>query len=101
MLYNGNKTSTSVGTPVRLSATSVKAAWLTIQPRFDSAGAPANAGPIAIGGKTVSLTSGYVLQVGDSAVAWPVADINWIDLYEIWLNVANSGDGVQFIYAQR
>ncbi len=86
---------------MRLSATSVKFAWLTVQPCFDAAGAPANAGPVVIGGKTVSMTSGFVLQVGDSGVAWPIADIEWGDLQEIWMDVTNSGDGVQFMYVQR
>ena len=101
MIYNGAKVSTTPGTPVRLSTASTKFAWLTIQPRFDVSGVPANMGPVVIGGKTVSMTSGFVLQIGDSGVAWPIADIEWGDLSEVWMDVVNSGDGVQFMYVQR
>ncbi len=101
MIYDGRKVSTTPGTRVRLSATPAKFAWLTVQPCFAADGTPANMGPVVIGGKTVSMQSGFVLQVGDSGVAWPIADIEWGDLQEIWMDVVNSGDGVQFMYVQR
>jgi len=95
MIYDGNKTVAASGTRERLSSVHKIAAWITFQPLA------ANTNAVYIGGSTVSATSGLSMLVGDSAVTWPVSDINGYDLYEIWIDGATNGNGVQFIYFTR
>lgn len=93
VVKDGNKTVTSAGTRVPLSATSqTMANWLLIQPLA------ANTGSIYLGGVTVSATSGVVMQSGDSFVIWPSVGFNAYDLSKIYIDAANSSDGVQFMY---
>ena len=95
MVYDGNATVTTAGTRQRIATVQTMANWITFQPLA------ANQGNVYLGGKTVSATSGVVIMVGDAYVTWPVADIAMYDLREMWIDAANSGDGLQFIYGVR
>jgi len=95
MVYDGNVTVTTAGTRQRVTSVQTMANWITFQPFA------ANQGGVYLGGKTVSATSGVVVLPGDAYVTWPVADIAMYDLGEMWVDAANSGDGLQFIYGIR
>lgn len=92
ILHDGSKTVAAAGTPVQLSTTSTRVNWLLIQPLA------ANVGAVYLGGSTVTATRGFVFNVGDSAVAWPIMAGAEYNLNAIYIDAANNGDGVQFIY---
>jgi virulence-associated protein VapD len=95
MVYDGNVTVTAAGTRQRIATVQTMANWITFQPLA------ANQGSVYLGGKTVSATSGVVITTGDAYVTWPVADVAMYDLREMWIDAANSGDGLQYIYGVR
>ena len=104
MIYDGNVAVTAAGTRQRLvplTSPRIVAAWITFQPQNSAAGVPTNTGPVVIGGSDVTFAKGFVIQNGDSAVAWPVSDINGYDLHEIWVDATVNGEGVQYIYFTR
>lgn len=101
-LYHGFKTSTTPGTAVPLATglNPVPATWITFFPRIVAG--VANTGQVRIGGVPNTADSGAIpsgsgapIGPGDASVAWPVHDY---DLRTLYLDVDQSGDGVQFIY---
>ena len=101
-LYHGFKTSTTPGTAVPLATGTVPvpATWITFFPRVVSG--TGNAGEVRIGGVPLAADSGAIpsgsgcpIRPGDASVAWPVQDY---DLRSIFLDVNQSGDGVQFVW---
>jgi hypothetical protein len=112
MIYHGKVVSTTPGTAVPLSSSHFRASFITIYPRVAS-GTP-NAGEIRIGGMPTSADnivlngavasipsgSGIPLNPGDAAVVWPMTGPNPVDIATIYMDVDNSGDGVQFVYGR-
>lgn len=109
MVYHGFKTSSTVGTAVPLAADRNMASFVTIFPRTG------NKGEVRIGGNPLSSTngalnggtsaaiasgSGMPLSSGDAGVVWPMMAAVPIDLATIYMDVDNSGDGVQFIFGR-
>lgn len=99
-----------------LSATRIIAAFVTIYPRIGgTAGAPTqNVGQVRLGGKpslpdnvtlngastAIPFGAGMPLNPGDAGVLWPMQASAPIDLNNVYLDVDNSGDGVQFIFGR-
>jgi hypothetical protein len=98
MLYDFSVTIAATGVAQRVATVRTPAAWVTFQPLLDATGAPVNTAPAAIGGSDVTLAKGFTMAPGDSAVAWPVSDINGYDLHEIWITgtINNGFQGVYF-----
>lgn len=113
MVYHGFKRSTTPGTAVSLSAARIMASFVTIYPRIVSG--VSNVGEVRIGGnptvgdnvtlnpnagKAIPTGSGMPLQPGDAGVIWPMMASSPVDLSTVFIDVDNSGDGVQFIYGR-
>jgi hypothetical protein len=95
MVYSGQKTVAVAGTRERLASTRTPAAWVILQP-LDG-----NGTDVYVGGANVSATAGNILYSGGGLTFPPVGDIMMYDLYEIWVDVATGGEGVQFNYGVR
>jgi hypothetical protein len=100
MLQDFSVTIIATGVAQRLATIRIPAAWINFQPLATGAGAPSNVAAVAIGGPDVALNKGQVINPGDTAVGWPVADINGYDLHEIWVT-GTMNDGVQGAYFTR
>jgi len=112
MVYHGYKTSTTPGTAVALASKRTMASFVTVFPR--KAGGIPNAGEVRIGGNPtlaenqqfngvttgIPTGSGMALLPGDAGVIWPMQAVAPIDLATVYLDVNNSGDGVQFLYGK-
>lgn len=112
MIYHGFKTSTTPGTAVALASKRTMASFVTVFPR-KVAGIP-NTGEVRIGGNPaltenqqfngvqtgIPTGSGMPLLPGDAGVLWPMPAPAPVDLATVYLDVNNSGDGVQFVYGK-
>jgi len=94
----GEVTVVTAGTPVRLSATSIIVAGLTVRAEAD------NAGTILLGGSDVSTLFGAKLNAGD------VIDITGpnirgieeeLDLKDIWIDATDNNCSVTVAYLTR
>lgn len=94
MVYSGSKTVAAAGTRERLVSSRTPASWIIFQPT-------GSGGAVYVGGSAVSSTAGNTMSAGDSIMFPPVSDIMPYDLYEIWVDAANNGDGVKFNYLTR
>lgn len=89
-----------VGTPTPLAPSRIPAGWVLIQSRQANTGAvivrdggPTNTGPGATGGVTLTSPGASVL------FAWMGAP-NCYDLEEIFITIAQAGDGVDVTYGK-
>ena len=92
VVHDGSKTVTTAGTPNPLATPKTMCNWILMQPLV------ANAGSVYVGASTVTATRGIIMASGDSVVVWPMVSFNCYDLNAIYIDAANSADGVQFIY---
>jgi len=97
LTLHGSVTVTAAGTAVPLSAgtslASKAAAWVLIQAGRN------NTGRIFVGDSTVSSSSfGLELGAGDSLSMPPCLAPNTYNLSSIFVNAANNGDLVTFLY---
>lgn len=105
MVYNGTRSVAAAGTPVPLSATSIKCCWIQIRAKTDNAGNVFFGGPAGtqngIVNGAVSSTNAPYIMTGEAMMFPPITDVNGYDLSTIFIDAANSGDGVVFAYARR
>ena len=94
-LGDGNRTVAVAGTPVQLSPTSIPCQWVLIQADLW------NAGNVYIGASTVTNARGLELRPGDTVGLPPMDAQPRVDLNEIYVDAANSKDGVRFVYQRR
>lgn len=92
---DGSKTVTTAGTAERLVSASTPAVWVTVQCAVD------NAGNCFVGGPTIADGRGVELVPGQGQHFQALANRNSYDLYEIWVDVEQNGEGVTFTYAER
>src|SRR5574341_551445 len=98
MVYDGSKAVAVAGTRERLTTADAPCYTLTVQavqPDGD-----ANAGNVFIGGTTVSSTSGLQLTPGVFHT-FPPQETNARNVRDVWIDAAQAGDGVKFIYETR
>lgn len=100
MTYDGSKAVTTAGTRVRLVDESDYQPAFTITIQALRPDGNDNTGNIYLGGATVSPTSGLILALGDF-FTFPPQETNAYNMNDIWIDAANSGDGVRFIYSRR
>lgn len=93
-ISNGAKTCPASGR-IALSATSIKASWVSIQ-------APStNSGSVYVGGSTVVVTtSANGLAANGAFFMPPLANVAPYELSQIYIACTNSGDLVTFTYFQ-
>ena len=109
MIYHGQKTSTTPGTAVPLTSARHMVSFLTVFPLAANQGEvrlggnPQNAENAALnGGASAAIASGHgaPLTAGSATVAWPMMAVTPVDLNTVYIDVDNSGDGVQFIFGR-
>ena len=88
----GSQTVSTAGTAVRLHATSLRCRQVTIYAQ------KANSGQLFIGGSDVASSTSTGLDGAESITL--ETDKNFLDLYNIWLDVGTNGDKADF-YAQK
>lgn len=105
MIYGGNKTVVTSGNPVPLTSIRVPCCWVKIMAKADNHAViyvvgngavdafNANSTLTSAGG--IEIIPGGIFHLGDSSA------INYYDLQEIFIDAAQSGDGVKFLYGRR
>lgn len=94
-IYTGTQTVTTAGTRVALTAVRTAASWLIVT------GRPANVGNIFVGGADVTSTNGIPVAAGGSFSFPDVGGPTYLDLKDIYIDAANNGDQVIYIYGRR
>jgi len=88
----GSQTISTAGTAVRLHATSLRARRVLVYAQ------KANSGQLFVGGSDVASSTSTGLDGGESITL--ETDKNFLDLYDIWVDVGTNGDKADF-YAQK
>lgn len=84
-IHSGQVSVSTPGTAVPLTATSTLVSIVTIKANS------ANVGAVYVGDSSVTSTTGLVLSAGESV------DVKIDDINKIYIDAANSGDGVSYI----
>jgi len=90
-IRDGSKDVSAAGTAEALTASPVRAVWVTVQAKTD------NTGYVYVGASTVSGSRGVQLAAGDS-ITFPVVEKRYTyDLSTIYVDAATNGDGVVWV----
>lgn len=96
MIGTLSKTVAVVATPERISSTTLRVGWATVQAKTT------NSTSVFLRAPNADSDSGYeIVNPGDSVVLWSPANLSTaIDLNHIWLKVGTINDGVNITYVK-
>ena len=102
-IHHGYKINSTPGTAEPLMPARTLISWVSAWPRHvDDTD---NTGEVRLGGPPLDADAGAIpsgsgapLNPGDAAVVWPAHGVNPYDLNQIYMDVDQAEDGVQFVY---